>query len=118
MLLENSRKHGATVEEETKVKHVGLDDPDGGVAITATKASGATVKYCARFLLDASGRATFMANRNGWKKPHPQLNRTGLNTHWMGGNQLGGIAEGLLQIPYLGGDKQGWTWVIHPRGPI
>jgi len=112
MLLENSRKHGAMVEEETKVKQVNLDDPDGGVEVTATNAGGATVKYCARFLLDASGRDTFMANRNGWKKPHPQLNRTALNTHWMGGNQLGGIAEGLLQILYLGGEKQGWTWII------
>ncbi len=112
MLLENSRKHGAMVEEETKVKQVDLDDPDGGVEVTATKADGATVKYRARFLLDASGRDTFMANRNGWKKPHPQLDRTALSTHWMGGNQLGGIAEGLLQILYLGGEKQGWTWVI------
>jgi flavin-dependent dehydrogenase len=30
----------------------------------------------------------------------------------MGGNQLGGISEGLLQILYLGGNKQGWIWVI------
>lgn len=112
MLLENSRKHGTTVEEETKVTRVDLDDPDGGVEVTAMKAGGATVKYRGRFLLDASGRDTFMANRNGWKKPHPQLDRTALNTHWMGGNQLGGISEGLLQILYLGGDKQGWIWVI------
>ena len=97
---------------ETKVTRVDLDDPDGGVEVTAMKASGATVKYHGRFLLDASGRDTFMANRNGWKKPHPQLDRTALSTHWMGGNQLGGIAEGLLQILYLGGDKQGWIWVI------
>ncbi len=112
MLLENSRKHGATVEEETKVTRVDLDDPDGGVEVTAMKAGGATVKYRGRFLLDASGRDTFMANRNGWKKPHPQLDRTALSTHWMGGNHLGGISEGLLQILYLGGDKQGWIWVI------
>jgi hypothetical protein len=112
MLIENSRKYGATVQEETKVTRVDLDDPDGGVEVTATKAGGATVTYCARFLLDASGRDTFMANRNGWKKPHPQLNRTAFSTHWMGGNQLGGIAEGLLQILYLGGEKQGWTWII------
>jgi flavin-dependent dehydrogenase len=112
MLLENSRKHGTTVEEETKVTRVDLDDPDGGVEVTAMKAGGATVKYRGRFLLDASGRDTFMANRNGWKKPHPQLDRTALNTHWMGGNQLGGIGEGLLQILYLGGNKQGWIWII------
>ena len=112
MLLENSRKYGATVQEETKVTRVDLDDPDRGVEVTATKAGGATETYYARFLLDASGRDTFMANRNGWKKPHPQLNRTAFSTHWMGGNQLGGIAEGLLQILYLGGEKQGWTWII------
>ena len=73
MLLKNSRKHGASVEEETKVTSVDLDAPDGGVEVTAMKADGATVKYHGRFLLDASGRETFMANRNGWKKPDPQL---------------------------------------------
>jgi len=111
MLLKNARKHGAEVEEETKVTAVDLDEPDR-VEVTAVKADGTTIKYRGRFLLDASGRDTFMANRNGWKKPHPQLDRTALSTHWMGGNQLGGISEGLLQILYLGGDKQGWLWVI------
>src|SRR5438093_13357265 len=41
MLLENSRKYGATVQEETKVTRVDLDDPDRGVEVTATKAGGA-----------------------------------------------------------------------------
>ena len=47
-----------------------------------------------------------------WKKPHDQLDRTALSTHWVGGNFVEGIEEGLLQIVYLGGEKPGWIWVI------
>lgn len=109
MLLDNASKHGATVREQTKVRSVNLD---GGVEVRAIGPSGGEQTYRARFLLDASGRDTFLATCMGWKKPHEELDRTALSTHWTGGKYTEGIEEGLLQIVYLGGDKKGWIWVI------
>lgn len=112
LLLENSRKNGATVKEQTRVTGVELDRPDGEVLVHAVGPRGGKQAYRAKFLMDASGRDTFLANRMKWKKPHAELYRSALSTHWIGGKYVGGIEEGLLQIVYLGGDKKGWIWVI------
>lgn len=116
MLLRNSERHGATVFEETKVTAVDLERHDGGVEVTVTGADGDTRSYRASYLVDASGRDTFVANRMGWKKAHEELDRVATSSHWENVQFNGGLAEGLLQIVYLGGDKKGWIWVI-PVGP-
>jgi flavin-dependent dehydrogenase len=112
LLLNNARKHGATVKEQTRVRSVDLDGPEGLVKVDAIGPRGGKQTYRARFLLDASGRDTFLATRMGWKKPHWQFDRAALSTHWIGAKYAGGIQEGLLQIVYLGGEKKGWIWVI------
>jgi flavin-dependent dehydrogenase len=81
------------------------------VAVTAT-GPGGEERFEARFVIDATGRDTFMASRMRSKRAHPQLNRAAISTHWAGARYQGGIEEGLLQIIYLGGDKQGWIWAI------
>jgi flavin-dependent dehydrogenase len=112
LLLDNSRKHGATVKEQTRVRSVDFDTPDGTVKVHAIGPRGGKQTYHARFLLDASGRDTFLASRMNWKKPHKELDRAALSTHWTGAKYTAGIEEGLLQIVYLGGEKKGWIWVI------
>ena len=112
ILLNNAARLGATVHEETAVQSVKLDRDDGIVEVRARGADGEPETYRGRFLIDASGRDTFLANRNGWKKPHQELDRVAFSTHWVGGKYIEGIEEGLLQIVYLGGNKKGWIWVI------
>lgn len=112
LLLDNSRKHGVTVKEQTRVNGVDLDGPDGSVVVHATGPRGGQQTCRARFLIDASGRDTFLASRMKWKRPHEELDRAALSTHWAGGKYTEGIEEGLLQIVYLGGEKKGWIWVI------
>lgn len=115
LLLENARELGADVREEMTVKSVNLEEPDGLVRVTAVNRVGETETFQAKFLLDASGQQTFLARRFGWKKPHQDLDRIALSTHWTGAKFIEGIEEGLLQIVYLGGDKKGWIWVIPVR---
>ena len=112
LLLDNARKHGATVKERTRVRSVRLDLPGGLVRVDALGPRGGKQTYHARFLLDASGRDTFLATRMAWKKPHKDLDRAALSTHWVGAKYTEGIEEGLLQIVYMGGKKSGWIWVI------
>lgn len=112
VLLDNSRKHGVTVKEQTRVTDVDLDGPNGTVVVSATGPRGGKTSYRARFLIDASGRDTFLANRMKSKTPHEELDRAALSTHWVGGRYIGGIEEGMLQIVYMGGEKKGWIWTI------
>ena len=116
LLLDNSRRHGAHVKERTKVDKVNLNGPDGLVEVQATGPDGEKETHYARFLLDCSGRSTFLANMQGIKKKYPDLDRTALWTHYEVPGLSGGLEEGLSLIVYVGGEKKGWLWIF-PLGP-
>lgn len=111
LLLNNAVKNGASARQAIRVEEVETGGADG-VVVRARNEQGELETFRGRFLVDASGRDTFMANRLKLKKAHRHLDRTALSSHWQGVGYSGGLAEGLLQIVYLGGEKQGWIWVI------
>jgi len=111
VLLKHSASLGATVHQETKVTNVDLDDE--GANVFAAGPDGEQLEFRARFVIDASGRETFMSNRLGTKVAHKELERTALScSYWKGAKFVGTLEEGLIQIVYLGGEKQGWIWCI------
>jgi flavin-dependent dehydrogenase len=113
LLLENSAAHGVEVHQGTRVTNVDLEGGDGGPLVHAVGPRGGRHTHRARFVIDASGRDTFLATRMRNKVPHDALDRAAINSHWAGAKYEGGIQEGLLQIVYLGGeDKLGWIWAI------
>ncbi len=110
-LLKNSISLGTTVHYETKVTNVELDDD--GATVFATGPDGEQIELRTRFVVDASGRDTFMSNRLGTKVAHKELERTALScSYWKGAKFVDTLEEGLIQIVYLGGEKQGWIWCI------
>jgi hypothetical protein len=112
LLLENARKTGVEALEEHRVQEVELDREGGGVAVRAVDAGGESRNFAARFLIDASGRETFMGRRMGWKEPNPELLRTALWSHWEDVELKGGLEEGLSIICYIGQEKKGWLWIF------
>jgi flavin-dependent dehydrogenase len=113
VLLRHSESLGARVFEETRVVNVELGEGDERSVVTASQANGTTTTFGARFVVDASGRDTFMSNRLGTKTAHKELERTALScTNWKGAAFRDTLEQGLIQIVYLGGEKQGWIWCI------
>ena len=112
MLLRNSESNGVEVHEESRVRDIDLEGPDGTAKVTVTSHDGETTEHTARFVVDASGRDTFLATRVGNKKKNEALDRTALSQHWADVPFEGGFDEGLIQIVYLGGEKKGWVWLI------
>lgn len=113
MLLNNSRKKGATVLEEHQVKQVNLDREDSIVEINAQDNSGNQKTFEAKFLIDASGQNTFLGTKLGVKKPVQDLDRVAIWSHWSGAEYDKPLKQGVIKIVYLGGtEKKGWIWVI------
>jgi flavin-dependent dehydrogenase len=111
LLLDHSASLGATVNEGTRVTNVDLTDD--GALVTAIGGDGEQRRHAARFVVDASGRETFLSNRLGTKTAHKELERTALScSYWKGALFKDTLEEGLIQIVYLGGEKQGWIWCI------
>jgi flavin-dependent dehydrogenase len=113
LLLDNSRRLGADVRELTKVTDVKFDEEQDQVVVTATGPDGEKQTHVGRFLIDASGRSTFMALKNGWRQANVGYERTAVWTHFIDvKNMIGGLEEGSSLIVYLGGNKRGWIWVF------
>jgi len=112
LLLDNSRLLGAEVQEETQVKDVKLDMPDGSAEVTAATATGETKTYRCKFLIDASGQSTFLGKKLGVKRSYEGLDRVAIFNHWTGAHFDKPLQQGAIKIVYMGGDKKGWVWVI------
>lgn len=112
-LLQHSRDEGATVYEETRVTGIDLGaGTEGGALVHATGPDGPLIVDTA-FVVDASGRETFLANRMNSKVAESDLKRSALSSsHWAGCKYDGGLQAGLIQVVYLGGEKKGWIWMI------
>lgn len=112
MLLQNSRRLGAHVYEETKVNDVQLDHEDGMVRVNIRTKEGQDEQIIAKQIVDASGQMTFLAKKMECKKAFDNLDRIAFATHWIVDEMPAGLDEGILKIVYLGGNKMGWIFVI------
>jgi hypothetical protein len=113
LLLDHSASLGATVMQQTRVVDAVIAEGDEPSVVIARGPDDAELRIRTRFVVDASGRETFLSNRLGTKTAHKSLERTALScTNWKGAKFKDTLEQGLIQIVYLGGDKQGWIWCI------
>ena len=109
MLMENSRRKGASVIEEVTVKE--LIKEDGRVhGARAVLKDGRTVEYRAPLTLDCSGKEAFAAVRNNWRVRDPFLNKVAVWTYYRGARRDAGIDEGATTVAYV--PEKGWFWYI------
>lgn len=108
VLIKNAVGRGAKVLEGYRVSEVDLEDA-AGVAITAQSDTGATHHWRAKFLVDASGRDTFLANKLGIKEKNPKHNSAALFGHFEGAQLHSGSAAGNISLYWF---DHGWFWFI------
>ena len=70
---------------------------------------GATRPWRTRFLVDASGRDTLLANHFKCKRKNPRHNSSALYAHFTGARRLAGKREGNVSILWF---EHGWFWII------
>jgi flavin-dependent dehydrogenase len=108
ILLKNAAAKGATVIEECRVTAV--EFPAGGGALARGQdKQGQSHIWRAKFLVDASGRDTLLANSFGIKHRSRQHNSAAMFGHFAGAERLLGKEEGNISIFWF---KHGWFWFI------
>ena len=107
ILFRNAERKGARAIEECRV--TGVEFRADGADVTAKDAEGAERKWRARFVVDASGRDTFLANRLGIKERSPKNNTAALYGHFSGATRLPGKSEGNISLFWF---EHGWFWFI------
>ena len=107
ILFRNAATKGAQTIEGARVNQVDFDD--AGVTVRAVLDDGATRTWRARFVVDASGRNTILANKFKSKQKNPKHNSTALFGHFRNARRLEGKREGNISICWF---AHGWFWFI------
>ncbi len=106
ILLRNAARNGVHVVEETQAHQV--DFRNDGVTVHAKGPAGDQV-WNARFLVDASGRDTFLAGLLRIKVPNRNHNSAAMFGHYEGAKRHPGTAAGNISIYWF---DHGWIWFI------
>lgn len=113
VLLRRAQEVGAKVNEGWEVTNIDLGNERIGDPVTVTAKcveNPATVRrWRAKFLLDASGRDTLVANRLQLKKKNPRHSSAAMFAHFTGAKRLPGESEGNISIFLF---RHGWMWFI------
>ena len=107
LLFRNAAARGAQALEGHRVREVSFDAE--GASVDVEQEGGGRRTWRARFVVDASGRDTLLANQLRSKKKNPRHNSAALYGHFTGATRLPGKLEGNITIFWF---EHGWFWFI------
>lgn len=108
VLLKNAAAKGARVVEGCRVGELDFLE-GGGARAGGTMEDGGTRQWRARFVVDATGRDTFLANRLKLKQRNRRHESAAIYGHFTNAERLPGKAEGNISIFWF---AKGWIWFI------
>jgi flavin-dependent dehydrogenase len=108
LLFEHCRAAGVHALERTKVTAVERLD-NGNHRVKAVDSGGEEFSWETRFVVDASGRDTFMSSSNGWKKRNPKHASAAVFAHYRGVKRRAGEDQGNISLYWF---DHGWIWMI------
>jgi flavin-dependent dehydrogenase len=110
LLIKNAAARGAKVIEGCKVRKVDFHDGHAETGATAVvDVAGTSRTWRTRFVVDATGRDTLLANQFGIKERNRKHNSAALFGHFTGARRFEGKAEGNISIYWF---DHGWFWLI------
>ena len=109
ILFRNAARCGAEAREQVRVREVNLGEDGSPPTVTATDAAGAEVTLRPRFIVDATGRDTFLGNRLKSKRKNPEHASAAIFGHFRNARRDEGEAGGNIIITWF---EHGWFWFI------
>ncbi|TFG59856.1 MAG: NAD(P)/FAD-dependent oxidoreductase [Nitrospirales bacterium] len=108
ILLQNCQRKGAQIHEGFEVTAVDFSDPSLAI-VHGKNAQGIPISQQARFVVDATGRQTFLANQFHAKQRNPHHNSASVFGHFEGVVRHSEMDEGNITICWF---DHGWFWII------
>ncbi len=115
ILIRNAEEKGVEVHECCKAKAIDFLPDNSGAVVRAAYDDGRECEWQARFVVDASGRDTFLANRFQIKHRNPKHNSSAIYGHFSGAKRNEGQAAGNISIFWF---EHGWFWFIPMQGDV
>jgi flavin-dependent dehydrogenase len=114
VLFRRAVKAGAAARQGIRVLDVALDAREGH-RVTARDEDGGMHAFRARFVIDASGRDTFLASTMGTKARNPHNNTAAIYGHFRGVAPFDAEEDGNITIHLF---DEGWFWMIPLTGGV
>lgn len=108
ILFQNARNKGVTTLENMRVVDVTFH-ADGRSTIDAQDSDGKLHQWQARYLVDASGRGTFLGNKLKIKQRSKIHSSAAIFGHFSGVERRPGRDEGNISVYWF---EHGWFWFI------
>ena len=108
LLFEHSRNHGTQMHEAARVTEVEFR-PGQSSLVSVRHESGKLQHFEAKYVVDASGRDTFLPNRFGIKQRNSAHNSSAIFGHYADVPRRAGKDEGNISIYWF---EHGWYWMI------
>jgi len=108
ILFKNAVSKGARAIEECKVTAIKFQ-PGEEALVTAKIKDGQPHNIRAKFVVDASGRDTFLSNHFDMKHRNKKHNSAAIFGHFSGAKRLPGEIEGNISLFWF---DHGWFWFI------
>jgi flavin-dependent dehydrogenase len=107
ILFRNAQQKGADLREGWRVTNVEFEKD--AVALAVTDPEGQSNRITARYLVDATGRDTFLGGKFQIKRKNPKHTSAALYSHFRGARRGEGESEGNIAIHWF---PHGWFWFI------
>jgi flavin-dependent dehydrogenase len=108
IMFKNAAVKGAKVVEECKVTDIQFN-PGAEAVVNTVNKDGNTQRIRAKFVVDASGRDTFLSNHFRMKHRNKKHNSAAMFGHFSGVKRLEGEVEGNISLFWF---DHGWFWFI------
>ena len=114
ILFDNASRAGVRTFERTRV--IDVQDDGGRQRVTTHAGPDRSPRvFAPRYVLDASGRDTFLASRLGIKDSDTRNNTAALYAHYKGVAARQGETEGFISVHLA---EDGWFWLIPLPGDV
>ena len=109
ILFQRAMRAGARAIERCRVKEVDPGDRERRPVVRAIAQGRGPLVFRPRFVVDASGRDTLLANRLGAKRRNPRHASAAMYAHFREAERHEGRCEGNITIFWF---EHGWFWFI------
>jgi flavin-dependent dehydrogenase len=109
ILFKRARELGAEAYENTRVRDFTLGDATTRPTVKATSIDGTVREWQPKFILDATGRDTLVANKLKLKRRNKDHNSSAMYGHFRNAKRECGEMEGNIIIFWF---DHGWFWFI------
>jgi len=115
LLFRNAVDNGVDARMQVTVEKVEFDADGRPATVRARTAEGEALAFAPRYLVDASGRDTFMGGKLKLKKKNALHQSAAIFSHFRGVSRRQGPDAGNITVERF---PQGWMWLIPLRDDV